>query len=163
MLQVLGNYARVRHYVSLDPTSKKPKFEYHKQSLQHVKRVLDEPEKKQIDLIGQNNIDLNLNNNGFSNQKEPLRSSSSWLGHKPSKLAIPGSNPGDRTILFPVENAHHLSPGQRLHGAFTLGKDRKQRSSMTRLKCYVARASQEFLHSSFLFQFQNERTNPYSN
>jgi hypothetical protein len=26
-----------------------------------------------------------------------MRSSSSWLGHKPSKLAIPGSNPGDRT------------------------------------------------------------------
>ncbi len=24
------------------------------------------------------------------------------LGHKPSKLAIPGSNPGDRTITIPL-------------------------------------------------------------
>ena len=24
------------------------------------------------------------------------------LGHKPSKLAIPGSNPGDRTIFSPL-------------------------------------------------------------
>ena len=63
MLQVLGNYARVRHYISLDPTSKKPMFEYHKQSLQHVKRILDEPEKRDIDLIGQSNIDLKLSKN----------------------------------------------------------------------------------------------------
>ena len=38
-----------------------------------------------------------------------MRSSSSWLGHKPSKLAIPGSNPGDRTN-FRVQNHRGLGP-----------------------------------------------------
>jgi hypothetical protein len=36
-------------------------------------------------------------NSGLDSKNKDMRSSSSWLGHKPSKLAIPGSNPGDRT------------------------------------------------------------------
>ena len=61
MLQILGNYGRVRHYVGLDSVSKKPRFEYHKQSLEYVKGLLSK--NNPIDLIGQDNIDLKLFNN----------------------------------------------------------------------------------------------------
>ncbi len=65
ILRILGNYARVRHYVGLGP-GKKPRFEYPKQNLQHARNTLDEPKKKQIDPIGQDSIDPKLLNNGAS-------------------------------------------------------------------------------------------------
>ncbi len=94
------NYFRVKHY--LGTVDGKLKFEYHKQSLAYVKSIRDAPE--YVSEIDPKTIDLNLNNNGISFENKSLRSSSSWLGHKPSKLAIPGSNPGDRT------NHLHSSP-----------------------------------------------------
>ena len=85
MLQILGNYARVRHYVGLDSVSKKPRFEYHKQRLEYVKNILDVCEKSKIDLIGQDNIDLNLNNNGSFTQKNSASIAQS-VEQQPCKL-----------------------------------------------------------------------------
>ena len=101
-------YARVRHFTHRDATTKKPQFTYCKiENLEAMKT-----------LLSQQGISLSSNkaDNGQAGQRsnaeihdlEKLkiisfhennvkRSSSSWLGHKPSKLAIPGSNPGDRT------------------------------------------------------------------
>ena len=42
------------------------------------------------------NNDLETNGLGLESEKECGRGLV-WLGHKPSKLVIPGSNPGDRT------------------------------------------------------------------
>ena len=83
------NYYRARHYDVLE--NGRHRFEHHKQ------RFLNQNNPSLIDLIDPKTIDLNLNNNGFSSENRLERSSSSWLGHKPSKLAIPGSSPGDRT------------------------------------------------------------------
>jgi hypothetical protein len=70
MLQILGNYGRVRHYLGLEPVSKKPRFEYHKQRLEYVKSILDAPERREIDLIGQNNIDLKFQESSFNLRNE---------------------------------------------------------------------------------------------
>ena len=61
-LQHIGpNYYRVRHYVgSVDG---KPKFDYHKQSLEYVQRFLNGNNSSTIDLIDPKAIDLKLNKN----------------------------------------------------------------------------------------------------
>ena len=74
MLQILGNYGRVRHYRGFDSTSKKPMFEYHRQSLEHIQGTIER--NHNLDLIGQGNIDLKLNNSASVSQKEVGRSSS---------------------------------------------------------------------------------------
>jgi hypothetical protein len=70
------NYYRVRHYGGLNPITQKPRFEYHKQNPSYIDKVFKEQannnEALSIDLIGQGNIDLNLNNNG-SNLKNNVR------------------------------------------------------------------------------------------
>jgi hypothetical protein len=38
--QVLGNYARIRHYKGLNPITKKSEFFYHQQSKDYVERTL---------------------------------------------------------------------------------------------------------------------------
>jgi hypothetical protein len=66
MLQIISkNYARVRHYSGLDPTTKKPKFEYHRQSIEYTEQKL---RPASTDQIGQSIIDPNLLNQGFFNQ-----------------------------------------------------------------------------------------------
>jgi len=58
MIAMSENYFRVRHRVgSVDG---KPRFEYHKQSLQYVQSVLDQGK---IDLIDLKSIDLKLDKN----------------------------------------------------------------------------------------------------
>jgi hypothetical protein len=104
------SYARVRHYSHLDKVSKKPQFTYCKiEDLETLKALIkskgislsiDEVKKGQLGQGQTNkNHDLKLKDSSL-NQQNQGRSSSSWLGHKPSKLAIPGSNPGDRTIIL---------------------------------------------------------------
>ena len=54
-LQHIGpNYYRVRHYTGVE--NGKPKFEYHKQSLEHVQRFLNQ-KPSPIDLIDLETID----------------------------------------------------------------------------------------------------------
>ncbi len=56
------NYYRVKHY--LGSVNGKLRFEYHKQSLEYIKGILDtSEEQKDIDPIDQKNIDPNLLNN----------------------------------------------------------------------------------------------------
>jgi hypothetical protein len=69
------NYYRVKHY--LGSVNGKLRFEYHKQSLEYIKRVLDSSSTlKTIDPIDQKSIDLKLNSNGLESQKKEGRSSS---------------------------------------------------------------------------------------
>jgi hypothetical protein len=86
LLQVIGSYRRVRHYIGLDPETKKPKYHYHKQSREHVDRIL-----RELDLNRPKNVDLNNAKIGsFSENKRA--GSLVWIGRKPPKLAVVGSN-----------------------------------------------------------------------
>ena len=93
-LQHIGkSYYRIRHYIGLDSATKKPKFKYHKQSLLYVENLLNNRDNSSnIDLIGQSNIDLNLNNNG-SFTENGWAGSSARIEHRPPKSAVVGSNP----------------------------------------------------------------------
>ena len=86
MLQILGNYGRVRHYVGLDSVSKKPKFEYHKQRVEYIRQI------QNIDLSGQNNIDLKLLNKG-SIIENTWAGSLARLGHLLDVQKVAGSSP----------------------------------------------------------------------
>jgi hypothetical protein len=69
------NYYRVKHY--LGSVNGKLRFDYHKQSLEYIKDVLNNSEEhNSIDPIDQKSIDLNLNNNGSFTGKNVGRSSS---------------------------------------------------------------------------------------
>jgi hypothetical protein len=112
-LQQLGNYYRVRHYLGIDQTTRKLKFVYHKQSIGYAQsqvKLNSSSQPKEVELTRPKpmenltqGLDLNNPNNSLNSKISAKRSSSSWLGHKPSKLAIPGSNPGDRTFLRLLE------------------------------------------------------------
>ena len=104
-LQHVGkSYYRIRHYIGLDPVTKKPRFEYHKQSIQYVENILNNKKTTaNIDLIDQKTVDLNLNkNDSFS--KNELRGCPSLVGGRPAKPVVSngrvGSNPTPRAILF---------------------------------------------------------------
>ena len=96
------NYSRVRHYAGLNSITKKPRFEYHKQSFQYVDNYLKQQNRNKIDLIDQKPIDLNLNNNG-SNLKNMLRGCPSLVGGRPAKPVVSngrvGSNPTPRAKM----------------------------------------------------------------
>ena len=87
------NYCRVRHYIGLDPSTKKPRFEYHKQSLDYVQRILNTKQDNQnIDLIDHNNHDQNLNNSSFFTENKGA-GSLARLGHPLDVRKVTGSNP----------------------------------------------------------------------
>lgn len=94
MLQIISkNYGRVRHYTGLDPLSKKPMFQYHRQSKEYTEQKLRESRSNQIlDQSGQLFIDPNLLNLGLSEQKRRA-CSSVRTEHQPPKLGVVGSNP----------------------------------------------------------------------
>ena len=100
------NYYRVRHYGGLNPITQKPRFEYHKQNPSYIDKVFKEQannnEALSIDLIGQGNINLNLNNSGF-NLKNALRGCPSLVGGRPAKPVVSngrvGSNPTPRAKM----------------------------------------------------------------
>lgn len=77
MLQIISkNYGRVRHYTGLDPLSKKPMFQYHRQSKEYTEQKLRESRSNQIlDQSGQLFIDPNLLNLGLSKQNRRACSS----------------------------------------------------------------------------------------
>ena len=84
-LQHIGkNYYRVRHYVS--SIDGKPKFEYHKQNLEYIRQI------QNIDLSGQNNIDLKLLNKG-SIIENTWAGSLARLGHLLDVQKVAGSSP----------------------------------------------------------------------
>ena len=86
-LQVLGNYARVRHYKRINPITKKSEFFYHQQSKDYVERTLRDikPNEKSgtdtkeecssVQCKTENNIEHKLNDLG-SESKNGGRSSS---------------------------------------------------------------------------------------
>ena len=93
-LQHIGkNYYRIRHYAGLDSVSKKPRFEYHKQSLSYVQSLLRQNNPSPIDPIDQKTIDPNLLNPSSLNEKNTRAGSSVRIEHQPPKLVVVGSNP----------------------------------------------------------------------
>ena len=93
-LQHIGkSYYRIRHYIGLNPNSKKPRFEYHKQSLLYVKKILtNKDNSSNIDLNDQSNIDLKLLNN-CSLTENTRAGSLARLGHPLDVRKVTGSNP----------------------------------------------------------------------
>ena len=104
-LQQLGNYFRVRHYEGINPNTGKSKFYYHQQSRDWAqKQAAISKDFTNASNLGQDcgqpvqgfidpdTLKLSLKY-GLNNGGRRLVG----LGLKPSKLAIPGSNPGDRT------------------------------------------------------------------
>ena len=84
-----------------------PKLDYNKQSFERVQRFLEVPERREIDLIGQNNIDLELLNKGLLNEFSS-RGSLAWPGRQTHNLEnkkgqhaygpeVAGSNPAPGT------------------------------------------------------------------
>ena len=87
-LQHIGkNYYRVRHYVGYE--NGKPLFKYHRQDPEYVLKSL---ELEGVDQIDQNSIDQNLKVKEFFNENKRA-GSLVWIGRKPPKLAVVGSNP----------------------------------------------------------------------
>ena len=70
-LQHIGkNYYRIRHYAGLDSVSKKPRFEYHRQSLSYVQSLLRQNNPSPIDLIDPKTIDpIKPNTSSISSSK----------------------------------------------------------------------------------------------
>ncbi len=92
MLQMLtNNYARVRHYVRL--VNGKPVFEYHRNSMEYVNRILN----GQTNKFDHNNHDQKLNVNGLFNENTGGRSLA-WTRTSACHADDPGSNPGGRTF-----------------------------------------------------------------
>ena len=90
-LQHIGkNYYRVRHYVS--SISGKPKFEYHKQSLEYTESILKQNNPSPIDLSGQDTIDPNLLNKGSITENQGA-GRLAWLGHWLYEPKVAGSSP----------------------------------------------------------------------
>ena len=111
-LQQLGNYFRVRHYQGIDKNSGKSKFYYHQQTPDYASRQIALNGKgenfiAETSNIGQSKAEYreieHLNTVQEPNLKDSSLISSgrrlAGLGHKPSKLAITGSNPVDRTTI----------------------------------------------------------------
>ena len=86
-LQHIGkSYYRIRHYKGLDPNTKKPKFEYHKQDIQYINKLLEQQKtNNNIDLTDQTNIDPNLLNLGSFNENHS-RGSLAWFGRQTHNL-----------------------------------------------------------------------------
>ena len=96
------NYYRVRHYVgSVDG---KPKFEYHKQSLEYVQRFLNQ-KPSLIDPIDPKTIDPKLNkNSSFQEIRAPpigLEPMTDWLtASRSTGLSYGGSNSNCNSFQF---------------------------------------------------------------
>jgi hypothetical protein len=86
-LQHIGkSYYRIRHYIGLDSATKKPKFEYHKQDIQYINKLLEQQKtNNNIDLTDQTNIDPNLLNLGSFNENH-CRGSLAWFGRQTHNL-----------------------------------------------------------------------------
>jgi hypothetical protein len=78
------NYYRVKHY--LGSVNGRLRFEYHKQSLEYIKSILDtSKELKTIDPIDPITIDPKLLNNGSFNETRS-RGSLAWPGRQTHNL-----------------------------------------------------------------------------
>ena len=103
MLQILSeNYARVRHYRCLKDG--KPHFEYHRNSIEYVNKMLTEIkaiQERNNNLSDHNsllNIDQKINVKAFFNENTCGRSLA-WFRTSACHAEDPGSNPGGRTIV----------------------------------------------------------------
>ena len=103
-LQTLGSYHRVRHYDGVNPDTGKSKFHYHQQSRDWVQKQLAIKDSTVSSETGQDcgqpvqgNIDPDRLKSSLKYGLNQSGRRLVGLGLKPSKLAIPGSNPGDRT------------------------------------------------------------------
>ena len=95
-LQHIGkNYYRIRHYIGYD--NGKPVFKYHKQDPKYVQESLKQ---KVIDQIDHNSIDQNRLKSS-SNNGNKRAGSLAWIGRKPPKLAVVGSNPTPPATVTP--------------------------------------------------------------
>ena len=93
-LQHIGkNYYRIRHYIGYE--NGKPVFKYHKQYPEYVQNLLKQ---KVIDQIHHNKIDQNRLKSSSNNAKKRA-GSPAWIGRKPPKLAVVGSNPTPPVLL----------------------------------------------------------------
>ena len=84
MLQILTkNYARVRHYVRLE--NGKPVFQYHRNSIEYINRILESKSRNPDLTNDQHSIDQKVDNSNLNNQNSSGRSPA-WLGHQPPTL-----------------------------------------------------------------------------
>ena len=96
MLQILSpNSMRCRHYIGVDPNTKKPRFEYHRQTSEYVNRIL-ESKSRNPDLKNDQTKTDQLFNNGSISENTSGRSLA-WLGHQPptltTRVQIPATAP----------------------------------------------------------------------
>ena len=83
------NYYRVRHYTGLK--NGKPQFKYHRQDPDYARRMCEGT--TNIDLTGRTRVDQNLKALSFSNGNTSGTGSLVWIGHRPPKPVVVGSNP----------------------------------------------------------------------
>ena len=86
---------RVRYDVGYE--NGKPVFKYHKQNPEYVQVLLRQ---KVIDQIDHNSIDQNRLKSS-SNNGNKRAGSLAWIGRKPPKLAVVGSNPTPPATVAP--------------------------------------------------------------
>ena len=97
-------YARTRHYVKLDPITKKPQFEYHKvEDLEALKTLLKSQsislstDKAKIGQVGQSQErkihDLKLNNSSLVEREISVPRWPSLVGRYLGKVMVAGSKP----------------------------------------------------------------------
>ena len=83
-LQTLGNYHRIRHYVGIDPITKKSKFSYCPQTREYIDRILaTQPEHLTT------GIDLKLSVSNSNNGVEPR------AGIEPATYSLQGCRSTD--------------------------------------------------------------------
>ena len=88
MLQMFFNsnnevrYARIRHYIGVNPNTGKSRFVYHRQTLEYVQSILKQDNTDHID---HDIHDQKLNVNGSFTENVSGRSLV-WLGHQPATL-----------------------------------------------------------------------------
>ena len=97
MLQILSiNSMRVRHYIGIDPDTKKSKFSYCKQTPQYVNRILDNI-KTDLTSTDHCNHDLNNLKSSLELKNNDSGRSLAWLGHQPptltTRVQIPATAP----------------------------------------------------------------------
>ena len=89
-LQVLGNYARVRHYKGINPITKKSEFFYHQQSRDYIENlnINGKGQCSSVQCKTENTIDLKPSSPNLNCVKEPR------AGFEPATYSLQGCRSG---------------------------------------------------------------------
>ena len=91
-LQVLGNYARIRHYSGIDPTNKKSKFYYHQQSKAYIESlgIKSNDNRKLRDMTNNSIGHLNTTIDQRLNHNESFLNKAGGVGFEPTTTDLGG-------------------------------------------------------------------------